>query len=1258
MTKATGLLLLISALAAFQVCAPAVADSLALVGDHILVTDNQTRDGIGGRPAISSDGTNFFVVWRGPGDENTPHVVAGSRIAPDGTVLDPTGIAVSTNPMLLDVTSVPSAAFDGTNHLVVWVADPPSDPCEDVIFGARVSPDGVVLDPTELQLTPCGVSQPKPRPIAVAFGGGVYLVAWRDTGDTIRALRVEPDGTVLDGPDGLIVGYGFYPWAAFDGSNFLVVWHRHGSNGLEIAGARVTPGGSVLDSGGFTVADPLLSQDHSSVAFGQSTYLVVWFDYRPNNDLYNASVYGARVSTTGTVLDPVPFKIGDRVRGQMPPNVAFDGTDFVVAWMAEQAAAKNRLTDVFAQRVSESGTLLEQRPLPVATSYSHQFGPALGANGTHLLAAWTDHRCVGGICIYAQMFERQTDPPAGSARSPLDGIDVVRLGEKAHSPWSQVPSPTTAGIYRVEGVETGHAYATTGVLVGGEHPLLRYDGSNWTSWHAGPFRDRQYALWVEDVDSTWSEGTCWALFHYDGVALETTGCNGNQVLYELSPLPMAMWGASPTDITGVGIRGMAYWYDGYGMSVLDRGPDRDLLDLWPLDGRLLVVGERGTVLWFDGTWSEVPDVPTTHSLNGVWGASPTKIFIVGDFGTVLHYDGTDWTTHESGTRQHLFGVHGLSANDVFAVGLGGTIVHYDGATWSVEDSGTTTDLFDVGAGGSTVWAVGEQGTILKADLTCTTDEGLADPVTLSSTSHSIGTWSSGQTIDMQWSGATGSFCGGLSGYSILFDTAPDTLPDDSVDIEHRRAPRTASSGALADGQSHYFHLRTCDTAGQCTTTSHSGPYWIDGSPPGAPSGLESPSHTLGIPSGDNTIEISWTTPPDLSGISGYDFAFSAEIGWSCAGVQRTTGTTAVSEPLASGTWYAHVCASDSAGNWGAVAHSGPYVIDTIPPHVTAVDCVSQTSGGDLVESESTRTAITQLYVTLSEAASDPSGDSDPRDVTNPANYLLIGPSTDGVFDTASCAGGSTGDDALGVDEVLYDAPEHTIRLKVNGGYSLPRGRYRLHLCGSTSIVDEVGNALDGDGDGTGGDDFVRAFSVTATNLLADPNFDDGGMWTLAAPLGGVVSLDSLDAAGAPTSGSAAINNQSGPWASFSVSQCVPVTADTGYLVGGKVRITNGLGSDPLTGVQLDSYDGAGCTGSLLGSATPPGVAGDTGGSWVITSSWVEVPPGAISARVSFVVLAGESPDFQANIDDVFLLEMLFRDGFETGNTLRWSRSVP
>jgi len=52
-------------------------------------------------------------------------------------------------------------------------------------------------------------------------------------------------------------------------------------------------------------------------------------------------------------------------------------------------------------------------------------------------------------------------------------------------------------------------------------------------------------------------------------------------------------------------------------------------------------------------------------------------------------------------------------------------------------------------------------------------------------------------------------------------------------------------------------------------------------------------------------------------------------------------------------------------------------------------------------------------------------------------------------------------------------------LNVNGGNPLPPDDYTFVVAGYTSITDLVGNKLDGNSDGIGGDDFVHGFSIQA-----------------------------------------------------------------------------------------------------------------------------------------------------------------------------------
>lgn len=200
-----------------------------------------------------------------------------------------------------------------------------------------------------------------------------------------------------------------------------------------------------------------------------------------------------------------------------------------------------------------------------------------------------------------------------------------------------------------------------------------------------------------------------------------------------------------------------------------------------------------------------------------------------------------------------------------------------------------------------------------------------DP-TIDATSPLASIWSSDNTVAVDWSGAADEPLGsGLAGYSVVFDQLPAGLPDSSVDVVHAVDPHTTTSTPLADGNSWYFHLRTCDLAGNCTATVDAGPFFIDTTPASAPGALTSPSHGDGLPHANAVIDLSWAAVSDASGVV-YRVVFDANPTGSCPGSGGGGATNASSAPLAAGTWFAHVCAVDGAGNVGAVTDGGPYLI--------------------------------------------------------------------------------------------------------------------------------------------------------------------------------------------------------------------------------------------------------------------------------------------------------------------------------------------
>lgn len=139
----------------------------------------------------------------------------------------------------------------------------------------------------------------------------------------------------------------------------------------------------------------------------------------------------------------------------------------------------------------------------------------------------------------------------------------------------------------------------------------------------------------------------------------------------------------------------------------------------------------------------------------------------------------------------------------------------------------------------------------------------ANPTSVSSSSHTLGVWSSDPSITMIWSGASDPGGSGVSGYSFVFDTSAATLPDTVVDT----FGTTTTSASLPSGANKYFHIRTRDAAGNWSAAAvHRGAYWIDATPP--TSAVYSPAS-----SNSTSFTVFWSGSDAHSGIASYDVQY-------------------------------------------------------------------------------------------------------------------------------------------------------------------------------------------------------------------------------------------------------------------------------------------------------------------------------------------------------------------------------------------------
>ena len=574
---------------------------------------------------------------------------------------------------------------------------------------------------------------------------------------------------------------------------------------------------------------------------------------------------------------------------------------------------------------------------------------------------------------------------------------------------------------------------------------------------------------------------------------------------------------------------------------------------------------------------------------------------------------------------------------------------------------------------------GDDVAVFRRDLTPPTN-----PTVLTSTSHTAGVWSNDPTVDVTWSGATDDDSG-VAGYSVLFDHNASTLPDKVLEVAHVTDPHNFTGPALGGGIDSYFHLRTCDRSGNCTTTAlHLGPFWIDLTPPANPATVGSTSHVVsppGSPSPVTRIEMTWSAASDAaSGVDGFAYKFTQTTAATCSHVENLPGsaTGVLGPPLPNGTWYFHLCTRDVAGNWSAdITPAGPYTIQTVDDVSPAVDVLSSTGApdsGEITVGQQLNLAVTQLVLHFSESMANPAGDTDLTDVTNPDNYQLLGSGPNGTFQTTVC-GAPQGDDTLvEVAEVRYDLSSHSAAV----GYGdpgtlgrdypgLPAGSYRLIAC--ATLTDSSGNPLDGDGNGTGGDDFVRDFSVLADNLLLNPNFDrDMSFWAPIPAATPEVAYATEDSDGSFASGSAHLEKGSSEDL-FAVYQCVDLIAGTTpFQLRGKARVTSDLAGDPVADGAVYFYDVPNCGSGVVPAPAPVDSAttAQTGataapGTWVTLATSGTQPGAAISALVVFSVRNTSATALVGQFDDLQFganTSQIFTSGFETGTTSEWSSTFP
>jgi hypothetical protein len=309
----------------------------------------------------------------------------------------------------------------------------------DAVIGARVTAEGAVLDPTGIAVGPDGGLRPD-----VAAGTGQYLAVWSRS-DGVQAARVASDGTVLDGtPIQVRTASVDVPEVAvaFDGTNYLVAWAEfHAATAEDLYAARVSSAGTVLDTTPIAVATGGGSARHPDVAWDGTNFMVVWDETGSLVD-----VKAARISSSG-LLQGV-FAVSTAANDQTDPAIEWGGTEYLVAW----SDLRSGVADVYAGRVTAGGTVLDPNGIAVSAGTGGQNFPAVDFDGTTFLATWNDTRDAVDHDVYASRVAQDGSvlDPNGIAvdtralRDPAPAVTwtgashLVFFGSGTATAWGQV----------------------------------------------------------------------------------------------------------------------------------------------------------------------------------------------------------------------------------------------------------------------------------------------------------------------------------------------------------------------------------------------------------------------------------------------------------------------------------------------------------------------------------------------------------------------------------------------------------------------------------------------------------------------------------------------------------------------------------------------------------------------------------------------------------------------------------------------------
>jgi hypothetical protein len=370
-------------------------------------------------PALASDGSELLAVW-GDTRDGVINRIYGARVGA-GVVKDPGGFPIGP---ARGLQQAPVVAWGGGTYLVVW-RETAALGGTGSLYAARVGADGRVADPQGVLL-----ARPEsPLDPAVAWAGDAFLVVWRTSTSRAATVRVKADGTILDASPRLLAGIRpdqASPSIAGGPQGWLLAWAEDvAPMQTTIRGARLGLDGALLDCTNLPIGGSGIAQHGPVAVWGGGQYFVAWNDQRRGQP----DVFGTRVSAGGAVLDPGGIAISAAEQAQYSPALVWDGGSYLVTW--DDLRGGTFLADVFGARIGVDGTVLDPEGFAVSMDPAGDGPSAVGSPGDGRALVLYQRRDDGGgrqpppPLVFHLRGRQLAAPPPGALPEPEEGVAPV-----------------------------------------------------------------------------------------------------------------------------------------------------------------------------------------------------------------------------------------------------------------------------------------------------------------------------------------------------------------------------------------------------------------------------------------------------------------------------------------------------------------------------------------------------------------------------------------------------------------------------------------------------------------------------------------------------------------------------------------------------------------------------------------------------------------------------------------------------------------